>query len=62
MGCSSCGQRAAAAATYPREVVLADGSTVKVSSAAEERMERARAQQRERAASKTRGYSVERGN
>lgn len=61
MGCSSCGQRAAQAATYPREIVLADGSKMMVSSASQERTERARAQQREREASRTRGYSVKRG-
>lgn len=62
MACSTCGQcAAAAAATYPREIVLADGTKMMVSSAAQERTERARAQQRERDAARTRGYSVERG-
>lgn len=62
MGCSSCGgAKAAAAAAYPRDIVLADGSTVNVSSAAQERQERTRAQQREREAARTRGYSVQRG-
>lgn len=59
-----CGKRAeatATAATYPREILLADGSKMTVTSAAQERTERTRAQQRERDASRTRGYSVERG-
>lgn len=62
MGCSSCGSKVSTAATYPREITLSDGSKMMVSSAAQERTERARAQQRERDASRTRGYSVERGS
>lgn len=62
MGCSSCGNRAAAAAKYPRDITLSDGTTKTVTSSAEERTERARAQQRERDAARARGYSVQRGN
>lgn len=61
MGCSSCSARAETAATYPREITLGDGSKMMVSSAAQERTERARFQQREREAARTRGYSVQRG-
>lgn len=46
MGCSSCGQRAKAATTYPRTVVLADGSSVEVTSAADERAQRSQATER----------------
>lgn len=60
--CSTCGGgKASTAATYPREIMLADGSKMTVTSAAQERTERTRAQQRERDAARTRGYSVERG-
>jgi len=63
MGCSTCGDRAAkAAAQYPREVVLADGTRVTVNSPAQERTERERARQRQQAAdrqsAKERGYTV----
>lgn len=60
MGCSSCNKRASAAATYPRDVVLADGSTVTVSSAGDERAQRVRAQERMRAQATERGYTVTR--
>lgn len=60
MGCSSCGGAAAAAAKYPREVVLAGGTKVMVSSAAHERTEREKARQRERAQAKQRGYTTDR--
>lgn len=59
MGCSSCGGRATSSATkYPYEAVMPDGERVMVSSAAEERSERAKAQSRIRAAAKAKGYSV----
>lgn len=60
MGCSSCGGGAAAAAKYPREIVLADGTKVTVTSAAMERTERERARQAERAQAKARGYTTNR--
>lgn len=60
MGCSSCGQRAKAAATFPRTVVLADGSSVEVTSAADERAQRQRAQERLRLRAQERGYTVTR--
>lgn len=61
MGCSSCGgARAAAAATYPKEVVLPDGSTATVTSVADERIQRQNAQARMRAQASERGYSVRR--
>lgn len=59
MGCSSCGRAAAAAATqYPKEVTMPDGTKKTVTSAADERTERARFQQAEREAARTRGYTV----
>jgi len=60
MGCSSCGKRATAGATYPRKVMLADGSEVEVTSASDERAQRSRAQERMRARAAERGYSVTR--
>lgn len=60
MGCSSCGGRAEAAATYPREVLLSDGSKVTVTSAADERVQRARAQQVAREQARRDGYTVSR--
>ena len=60
MGCSSCGKRASAGAQYPRTVTLADGSQVEVTSAADERVQRAKAQERMRARAAERGYSVTR--
>jgi hypothetical protein len=60
MGCSSCGKRATAAAVYPRTVTLPDGSQVEVSSAADERAQRLRAQERMRERAAARGYSVTR--
>jgi hypothetical protein len=61
MGCQTCGQRAAsAAAQFPRDVVMPDGTTVNVTSAADERTQRERYKQRERAAAKTKGYTVSR--
>lgn len=60
MGCSSCGARANAAAQYPRSVVLADGSSVEVTSASDERTKRAQAQERMRQQAQERGYTVTR--
>lgn len=60
MGCSSCGKRAAAAATYPRTVILADGSKAEVTSAADERAQRARTSERMAALARERGYTVTR--
>lgn len=61
MGCSSCGSaRAAKAATYPREATLPDGSTVTVTSAADERVQRQNAQARMRSQASERGYTVTR--
>lgn len=60
MGCQSCGRSASAAATYPRDVVLADGSTVTVTSAADERVQRERHRQAEREKARTTGYTVRR--
>lgn len=60
MGCSACNKRASAAATYPRKVTLADGSEVEVTSPADERTQRSRAQERMRARAAERGYSVTR--
>lgn len=60
MGCSSCGGAAKAAATYPREAVMPDGTKVTVTSAADERVQRARYQQAERAKAKVDGYTVRR--
>lgn len=63
MGCGSCkGASAAnaAAAKYPRTITLADGSTVEVTSAADERSQRLRAQERMRVRAAERGYSVTR--
>lgn len=60
MGCSSCGKRAEAAAAYPRKVVLADGSSVEVTSAADERVQRSNAQARMRDKAKQLGYTVTR--
>jgi hypothetical protein len=61
MGCGTCGDRAAkATAQYPREVVLGDGTRVTVSSSADERTQRERYRQRERAAAKVKGYTASR--
>lgn len=60
MGCSACGKRASAAATYPREVTLADGSVVTATSASDERAQRLRAQERMRTLAQERGYTVTR--
>lgn len=60
MGCQSCGRSAATAAQYPREVVLGDGTTVTVTSAADERTQRERNRQAQRAAAQVKGYTVER--
>lgn len=60
MGCSACNKRASAAATYPRTVTLPDGSQSEVTSAADERAQRQRAQERMRARAAERGYTVTR--
>lgn len=60
MGCSSCGGRAAAAAQYPREITMPDGTKVKVTSAADERAARERYRQAERTRAKAVGYTVSR--
>lgn len=60
MGCSSCGARAAAASTYPKEVPMPDGTTVTVTSAAEERTARARFHAQERQRAQGNGYTVRR--
>lgn len=48
------------AATYPREATMPDGSKVTVTSAADERTQRARFQQTERDRARTTGYTVRR--
>lgn len=59
MGCSTCGGAAAkAAAQYPYEAVMPDGSKVMVSSASQERVERDAARSRMREAARGNGYSV----
>lgn len=60
MGCSSCGARAAAASQYPKEATMPDGSVVTVSSAADERIQRARFHAQEREKARTSGYTVRR--
>lgn len=61
MGCASCGQRAAsAAAQYPRDITLPDGTVKTVTSSAMERTERERYRQREREKAKTVGYTAQR--
>lgn len=60
MGCNACNKRASAAAQYPRKVTLADGSEVEVTSPADERAQRAKAQERMRARAQERGYTVTR--
>ena len=60
MGCSACSKRASAAAVYPRTVTLPDGSQAEVTSAADERAQRLKAQERMRARAQERGYTVTR--
>lgn len=60
MGCSSCGKRAASAVTYPRNVIMPDGSSVEVTSASDERAQRARVTERMRQQGQARGYTVTR--
>jgi len=61
MGCASCGGSAAkAAAQYPREITLPDGTKMTVNSSAQERTERERYKQRERQVAKAKGYTVAR--
>lgn len=57
MACGSCGGKSAAV-KYPYEAVMPDGSRVMVASAAQERAERQSAQERMRAAARSKGYSV----
>lgn len=57
MGCASCGKRAQAAAKYPYDAVMPDGTRVTVTSAEMERVERQKAKVRLEA-QKTRGYTV----
>lgn len=60
MGCSTCGDRAKAAATYPREATMPDGSKVTVTSAADERTQREKFRQGEREKARANGYTVRR--
>lgn len=60
MGCQSCGRAASAAAQYPREVTLPDGSKVTATSAADERTQRERHRQAEREKARATGYTVRR--
>jgi hypothetical protein len=61
MGCSSCGgARTAAAGTYPKEAVMPDGTKVTVTSAADERTQRARFHAQERDKARVSGYTVRR--
>jgi len=58
-GCGG-SKAASAAAQYPREITLPDGTKMTVNSSAQERTERERYRQREREAAKTKGYTVRR--
>lgn len=62
MGCSSCGSRAAQAASVaaPYDVKLPDGTTVRVENKAQERVERDKYYVRERAKNRERGFRVTR--
>lgn len=60
MSCTSCGKRAEAAATYPREATMPDGTKVTVTSSADERTQRERFRQAERAQAQSKGYTVRR--
>lgn len=57
-GCG--GAKASAAAQYPRDVTLPDGTVKTVTSSAMERTERERYRQREREAARKTGYTVQR--
>lgn len=59
MGC--CGRSSATpAASYPREATMPDGSTVTVTSAADERVQREKFHQAERENARATGYTVRR--
>lgn len=58
MGCSSCSGRAAAAAKYPYEAVMPDGTKAMVSSASDERVQRQTVQARMRREAAEKGYTV----
>lgn len=58
MACGSCGSRSSATTKFPYVATLRDGTKVEVHSAAELRTEQARADQRMRAAARTKGYTV----
>lgn len=60
MGKSCCGRSEAQAASVatPRQVKLPDGTTITVTSAAEERAEKDKVWVRMRAAARQRGYTV----
>lgn len=60
MGCSSCGSRAAAAGTFPREEVMPDGSRVEVTSLADLRTKREKVFMAMRQAAAGRGYTARR--
>ena len=61
MGCpSGCGSKGVQASVEPYQVKLADGTTVTVTSKAQERAERDKAFVRVRAANRQAGYSVTR--
>jgi len=61
MGCQTCGGKGSkATTTYPREATLPDGTKITVTSSADERVQRERYRQRERAAAKQNGYTVRR--
>lgn len=60
MACASCGKNARTTATYPRTVVLADGSRTTVTSAAQERAERERVQAQMRRNADTKGWTATR--
>lgn len=60
MGCSSCAERAAKAAQYPREAVLPNGKRVTVTSAADERGQREAARVSMRREAAVKGYTATR--
>lgn len=60
MGCSSCGSKAKAGVSYPHDAVMPDGSTVTVTSASDERVQRQNAQARMRLQAQAQGYTVTR--
>lgn len=60
MGCSGCGAAKAAklAASYPKKIVLPDGSRSEASSPEDERAQRRQAAIRMREAARVKGYTV----